>query len=169
MENNLAEHLDNSLSEATPPANSIGYQLRHLHGSMARTLHGFLRNYGISASQWGYLRHLYFEDGLSQRELSESVRRQDATTVTFLKRMEKNGYVEIRSDKWDQRKNRVFLTKSGRDLCASLMPFVARIDDIAFAGFSKNDEELFWQMVERMRANFDAFGSKRQPALAAGD
>ena len=169
MKSNLAENLDSSLSEATPPANSIGYQLRHLHGSMARTLHGFLRNYGISASQWGYLRHLYFEDGLSQRELSEGVRRQDATTVTFLKRMEKNGYVEIRPDKWDQRKNRVFLTPSGRHLCASLMPFVAKIDGIAFAGFSQKEEELFWHMIERMRTNFEAFGSKRQPASAVGD
>ena len=169
MKISLAENVDNSLLEATPPANSIGYQLRHLHGAMARTLHNFLRSYGISAPQWGYLRHLYFEDGLSQRELSEVVRRQDATTVTFLKRMEKNGYVEIRPDKWDQRKNRVYLTPSGRDLCASLMPFVKRIDDIAFAGFGEKEEELFWQMVERMRVNFEVFGSKRQTALVSED
>ena len=49
------------------------------------------------------------------------------------------------------------------------MPFVAKIDDIAFAGFSQKEEELFWHMIERMRTNFEAFGSKRQPALAVGD
>ncbi len=142
-------------SESIPPELSIGYQIRRLHQSMTLTMERFTQSRDISNAQWGYLRHLYFEDGLSQRELSDRVGRQGATTLSALKRLEQAGLVEVRKNQSDQRKNRIYLTSVGRELVTELMPFVRRVEEIAFRDFSEEEIKQFWNAVTRMRVNFE--------------
>jgi DNA-binding MarR family transcriptional regulator len=145
---------------AIRPDDSIGYQVRRLSQQMSEAMENFVSPHGISSAQWGYLRHIYIEDGLSQRELSDRVGRQGATTVSALKRLEQAGYVETQKNKNDQRKNKVFLTPMGREFVAGLMPYVKSVEEIAFRGFSAAEARTFRTAVERMRRNFS--GSQSQ-------
>ena len=112
MAQSLAQVLVNEqpLQEMVPPEQSIGYQVRRLNQEMTDAMARFVSRHGISGPHWGYLRHIYFDDGLSQRELSDRMARQGATTVTALKRLEKAGFVTSRPHETDQRKNRIYLT-----------------------------------------------------------
>ena len=139
---------------AIAPEQSIGYQVRRLNQDMSETLNSFVSRHGISNAQWGYLRHIYFEDGISQRELSDRIGRQGPSTVVALKRLDQAGYVEIRKNSHDQRKNKVFLTKKGQTLVTELMPYVDKVQAIAFRGFSVAEYDVFWRLISRMRANF---------------
>ena len=151
--------------EVIPPEQSIGYQVRRLNQEMTDAMARFVSRHGISGPHWGYLRHIYFDDGLSQRELSDRMARQGATTVTALRRLEKAGFVTSRSHETDQRKNCVYITDKGRKLVIELMPYVREVENIAFASFGEKEVAQFWKLLDRMRGNFEASKNRRLPVI----
>ena len=62
------------------PEESAGYLVRDTHLLFARTLRNLLQTHQITPGQWYFLRALWDEEGLSQRELS---RRVGTTEPTF--------------------------------------------------------------------------------------
>ncbi len=167
MSNELADVLADEETRVVPPEQSIGYQVRRLNQDMGDAMNRLVGRHGISNAQWGYLRHIYFEGGLSQRGLSDRIGRQGPSTVTALKRLERMGLVETRKSEHDQRKNKVHLTAKGRALVRQLMPYVEQVAETAFRGFSPDEIDAFWSAVMRMRANFgDAQFQRRPPGQA---
>jgi DNA-binding MarR family transcriptional regulator len=167
MAQSLAQVLVNEqpLQEMVPPEQSIGYQVRRLNQDMTDIMARFVGRHGISGPHWGYLRHIYFDDGLSQRELSDRMARQGATTVTALRRLEKAGFVTSRSHETDQRKNSIYLTDKGRKLVIELMPYVREVENIAFSSFGEKEVAQFWKLLDRMRGNFEASKNRRLPVM----
>ena len=78
---------------AYPPEDSVGHQVRWAHRALQRELEETLRPYGITTGMWYFLRALWEEDGLTQRELSERVGITEPTTVTALNALEKRALV----------------------------------------------------------------------------
>ena len=74
---------------------SIGYHIRQLSESWTDMMHRIIDKHGITHGQWRYLRELWEEDGLSQRELSLRVGRQGPTTVSALKLLERSGFARV--------------------------------------------------------------------------
>ena len=61
--------------------------------------------HGITRGQWYFLRVLWIEDGLSQRELSARVGMMEPTTVIALRSMEKAGLIRrVRSSRGQARR-----------------------------------------------------------------
>src|SRR5262245_9896289 len=75
------------------PANSLGYLTRIVSRSFSRALEKRTLPHGISSGQWRFLRALWLEEGLTQRELSRRVGTQEPTTVTALKGLERSGMI----------------------------------------------------------------------------
>src|SRR3546814_12889571 len=77
----------------------------------------------VSAGQWRFLRQLWREDGITQRELSERVGMREPTTVVALKGLEKAGLITRTKTTDDRRKTFIHLTphakklESGRASC----------------------------------------------------
>src|SRR3546814_8561748 len=69
----------------TNPENSIGYLARIVFRSFSRLLERSTLEHDVSAGQWRFLRQLWREDGITQRELSERVGMREPTTVVALK------------------------------------------------------------------------------------
>ena len=77
----------------TNPENSIGYLARVVFRSFSRLLERRTLTHDVSAGQWRFLRQLWREDGITQRELSERVGMREPTTVVALKGLEKAGFI----------------------------------------------------------------------------
>ena len=75
-----------------PPAESSGYLVRDAHRAFQRLLEKRIAA-GLKRGQWYFLRVLWTEDGLSQRELSTRVGMMEPTTVIALRSMEKAGLI----------------------------------------------------------------------------
>lgn len=150
IEENL---MDQSTTPNVPPERSLGNQIRRLHYAMASSMEQFTTRHGVSGAQWGYLRHLFYQDGISQRELSDRVGRQGPATVAALKRMEQNGWVQIRKNEHDNRKNLVFMTAAGRELVSQIMPNVPVLEESALRGVSDEEVAVFRQVIARVCAN----------------
>lgn len=137
------------------PSQSSGYLVRDAHRAFQHMLEKRIAAYGVTRGQWYFLRVLWIEDGLSQRELSARVGMMEPTTVIALRGMEKAGLIKrVRSDD-DKRKTHVWLTPKGRKLQGQLIPVVRRIVAEAEADIPRRDVELFRDVIARMTRNLD--------------
>jgi DNA-binding MarR family transcriptional regulator len=140
-----------------PPSQSSGYLVRDAHRAFQHMLEKRIAAYGVTRGQWYFLRVLWIEDGLSQRELSARVGMMEPTTVIALRGMEKAGLIKrVRSDD-DKRKTHVWLTPKGRKLQGQLIPVVRRIVAEAEADIPRRDVELFREVIARMTRNLDRY------------
>ena len=76
------------------PEESAGYLVRDTHLLFAKALRNRLQNHQITPGQWYFLRTLWDEEGLSQRELSRRVGTTEPTTVSALRLLTRNCMIE---------------------------------------------------------------------------
>ncbi len=135
------------------PAESIGYLTRVAFRRFARALEQRTMKHGISSGQWRFLRVLWQEDGISQRELSHRVDMREPTTVVALKALEKKDLVVRERDKADRRKIRVYLTDEAWGLHDRLVPFVNEVNVIAAQGISAEEVATAKRVLVAMTEN----------------
>jgi len=121
--------------------NSIGYLTRIAFRSFSHALEKLTLPHGVTAGQWRFLRVLWIEDGLTQRELSRRVVMREPTTVTALKGMEKADLIRREQCAEDRRRTLVYLTPKGRALKETLMPYVIDVNRKATEGMSEAEVE----------------------------
>jgi len=133
--------------------NSIGYLTRITFRAFSRHLERRTLPYDVSAGQWPFLRALWNEEGLTQRELSRRVAMREPTTVTALNVLEKSGLVRRVPSTEDNRKIHIFLTPKGRRLRERLIPFVAEVNAIASQGVTAEEVETLRRVLLKMSDN----------------
>jgi DNA-binding MarR family transcriptional regulator len=138
------------------PTNSIGYLTRIAFRAFSRALELRTSPHGVSSGQWRFLRVLWREDGLTQRELSRRVGMREPTTVIALKSLERSGFVTRKKSEEDRRKVHVFLTDTARALQPVLLPAVAEVNDIALAGLSKSEIDILRKALTQVGRNLAA-------------
>ena len=98
------------------------------------------KGYDVTPEQWAVLNRLWEEDGLSQVELAERTFKDKPGTTRILNLLEKKKIVVRRPDEHDGRVLRVFLTKTGKDLQAKLIPCAEEV--LAKSGRNLTKEQL---------------------------
>ena len=139
-----------------PPKDSPGYQVRITHRAFDRMLAGRLAKFGLKSGYWYYLRVLWINEGLTQKELSDAINVKETTTVTMLKGMERDALVVRKRDDHDRRKICIFLTQKARKLEAALLPIGLEINDIALQSISSKDVKTCLKVLKQMRENLHA-------------
>lgn len=129
--------------------------MRDAHRAFQALLERRIAPARVSRGQWYFMRVLWIEDGLSQRELSARVGMMEPTTVIALRSMEKAGFVRRVRGRDDKRVTRVWLTPKGRALAARLLPVARKIVAQAEAGIPARERELFRRVIARMTQNLD--------------
>ena len=142
------------LSDALLPFDSsVGYQIRLTHRLMQRYLQREIEPHGVTLGMWYFLRALWHEDGLTQRELSEIVGTMEPTTLTAIRSMEKKGLVKrVRSDV-DRRKINIHLTPHGQALRERLLPLARMVVDNSVEGFSERERSALIQFLGLIQDN----------------
>jgi DNA-binding MarR family transcriptional regulator len=138
-----------------PLARSVGYQVRMTHRALQRYLQIKIKPHGVTLGTWYFLRALWHEDGLTQRELSRRIGTREPTTMTAILAMEANGLVKrVRNDA-DRRKQNVFLTAKGQRLKSKLLPLAREVVNTATAGFSEREVVLFLGFLAAVQRNLE--------------
>ena len=117
----------------------LAHLLKDARRAMERALQARLTEHGVAFGHWSFLRILWADDGLTQRELSARAGVMEPTTFGALKAMEARGYIE-RRQRPDNRKNvYIHLTRKGRALEAKLVPLARDVNRVAVRGMSRTD------------------------------
>jgi MarR family transcriptional regulator, organic hydroperoxide resistance regulator len=106
---------------------------------LARALQMRLTEHAVSYGHWTFLRILWEEEGLTQRELSARAGVMEPTTFAALKAMAQRGYVTRRRNPQSRKEMQVFLTPQGRALQAKLVPLAEEVNDVALQGVGTAD------------------------------
>ena len=140
-----------------PPALSSGYLVRDAHRAFQHELEKRIARYGVTKGQWYFLRVLWIEDGLSQRELSGRVGMMEPTTAIALRTMQKAGLIRRSRSREDKRVAHVRLTPKAKRLRARLLPVARGIVEDAQKGIPASDLRIFRRVIARLRENLDRF------------
>jgi DNA-binding MarR family transcriptional regulator len=132
---------------------SVGAAIRMAHLAYAQDLQNYLVNHEIPVGMWFYLRALWEEDGLTQKELSHRVGSTEPTTAQQLVNMEKQGYIARRRSTKDKRSSHVHLTAAGRALRERLLPYAIEVNATALDGISKSEIRQLREILKRVREN----------------
>lgn len=139
-----------------PTAESTGFLVRAANRAFQRALEERITRHGVTPGQWYFLRVLWEQDGLNQRELSGQVGMTEPTTVVALNSMEKAKLIRRERSTADKRKVHVFLTAKGKRLREVMLPLAKEVNEIAGAGVSGADTAAMRRALLKMIANLEA-------------
>jgi len=136
-----------------PMEQSIGSQVRRTHRLFAQALQAALAPQEIPLGMWYFLRALWEEDGLTQREISERVGATAPTAVEQLRNMEKRGLISRRASEEDRRKVHFHLTEMGRSVETELLAYAEGVNRIAMEGFTEGEVGFLRLALMRIQDN----------------
>lgn len=129
------------------PLMSLGYLTRILFRSFVRALEVRTAPHGVTTAQWRFLRVLWQEDGLTQRELSRRVGMREPTTVIALRGLEAAGLITREAGIEDRRRMHVSLTRKARGLRKVLAPSVDEVNQIATRGMTQEEIDTLRRLL----------------------
>ena len=139
-----------------PPGRSVGYLVRQTHRAFTRSLQARIAPEGVTIGMWYFLRVLWQEDGISQRELSHRVGIMEPTTASALNNMERKGFVRRLRNRGDRRVVNVFLTERGRALEDKLLPLAREVNRVAVAGLGEEELAQLRTLLGKLQVGLDA-------------
>lgn len=147
---------DPSIDELSlDPYISAGYLVRDTNLAFVKALRRSLAQYGMTTGQYYFLRALWIEEGLSQRELSRRVGTTEPTTASALRLLERKGLVKRVRNRQDRRTINIYPTPRGRNLKAELLAHAIRINATATAGLTEDELSFVRNTLSKMKQNLD--------------
>ncbi len=135
------------------PKHSLGYLTRINFRAFSRALEKHTAAHGVSAGQWRFLRVLWEEDDITQRQLSDRVGIKEATTARAVGALVKGGLIRRVPSTEDKRKVRILLTPKASRLRDKLIPMVIEVNERAMRGLSQEEIETTRRVLEHTYAN----------------
>jgi len=151
-----AEHLEDD---------RMAHLIRYVARGLTRSLQMRLAEHDLQFGLWVYLRILWDNDGLTQRELSDRAGLMQSTTHTALAKLEGKGFVTRNHPDGDRKKRIVQLTPAGRAMRNVLEPLAEEVNETAMTGISEEQTELLRGALLKMAVNLD---KDEERALLAG-
>src|SRR5690606_21573463 len=102
---------------------------------------------------WIFLRTIWEEDGLTQKEIGRRVGILEAATGSALDKLERRGLIERTRNSADRRKISVCLTERGRELGRELIPKADQLNDDLVAGFEHFEVAQLCSYLNRVLKN----------------
>jgi len=148
-------------------AYSIGSVMRMTYRAIFQDLQNRLAPHDIPIGIFFFLRVLWDEEGLTQRELGDRAGSLESATVEQLREMEERGLIRRRRSDDDRRKVHVYLTDHGRTLKDKLLPIGLDVNETALRGFTVGEAAFLRLALNKIKANVDAARSARAGATVA--
>jgi MarR family transcriptional regulator, transcriptional regulator for hemolysin len=145
------------------PLESYGHLARLTFRTFARALEQRTIEYGITIGQWRFLRELWREDGITQRELSVRLDMREPSTVAAVRSLQAAGLIRRVRDKADRRKVRIHLTARAKRLRTPLLEHVRDVNCLATAGISERDLQTTRKVCLQLIANLQAANACAPP------
>lgn len=143
----------NAAQRLLPMEHSIGAQVRRTHRQFAQSLQAALAPRDVPIGMWYFLRALWEEDGLTQREISERVGATAPTAVEQLRNMESRGLIVRSASQSDRRKIHFHLTPHGRTLETELIAYADAVNQTALHGFTPGEIGFLRLALMRIQDN----------------
>jgi DNA-binding MarR family transcriptional regulator len=131
----------------------IGFLMWDTTRKISREFATLIGKYQINSGLVPFLRGLYQQDGLTQRQLADLVQMRASTTLAALRELERLKLIRRSNSRHDGRKNHVYLTERGRALCAKIVPEAVKFNQRLLRGIRVDEQKMLRGLLRRMRDN----------------
>ena len=109
------------------------------------------------------LMELAKRDGVTQLDLATATGLKAPTTSVALQKLEREGYVSRKTDEYDLRATRVFLTEKGREIDERIRRAIREEELRAGRGMSVEDRETLIRLLLKIKSNLSEDSEEGQP------
>ncbi len=132
---------------------SVGRLLSILHRQTQVYLQKELDPLDLGHGQVRVLRYIDMNPGVRQQDISEYFRLDKGTTSTFIRNLEKKGFVEKELDMEDNRAYRLIASQKAVELRPQLEEIFSKWTDRLLTGFTDSEKNELIEQMERMIRN----------------
>ena len=125
-----------------------------------------LEQMDLTASQGrilGYLNHA--KEPLCPRDIEQTFHMSHPTVSGLLARLEKKGFLELRSDPTDRRCKRIFLLPRAQECFTLMDQAIEQNEQQMVKGFSPEEQELFRKLLDRAIYNMTCHSKEESQNL----
>ena len=131
-----------------------GHYIRLLHSATDQAMTAALDDLDLTAAQgqmMGFITHS--PSPPCPRDLEEAFRLSHPTVSGLLARLEKKGFIELRSDETDRRIKRIYPLPKARELKETMHATILATEAKLTQDFTDEEKELFAQFLQRAIRN----------------
>ena len=115
-------------------------------GMIARALDSIsnieFKEYDLTKGQYLYLVRICEHPGIIQEKLAEMIKVDRTTASRAIKKLEKNGFIERREDKYNKKIKKIFPTMKVENVYPKIKRENDHSNNVALAGFSEREVEI---------------------------
>ncbi len=89
------------------------------------------------------------------KEIARLIRRDKSTVTSLCNKLVCFGYIKKEKCDQDRRITYITLTQKGIDIKPKFEEISKKLIDTAYKGFTKEEEELFFYLLNKLNKNFD--------------
>lgn len=135
----------------TEVSKSIGFLLAKAYQRACALYKETFDNYDLTPQQFGLLRFLWEEDGITQVELSSRSQIDRTTIGGLIDRLEQSGLLKRLPHPEDRRAYRISLTAAGKQLQAELAPLAEQLHRNVVAPLSPDEVDSLRTILQKLR------------------
>lgn len=132
-------------------ANSVGFLLSKAYQRACALYKEQFEGHDLTPQQFGLLRFLWEEDGITQVELSNRSQVDRTTIGGLVDRLEISGLLQRLPHPEDRRAYRIALTEKGRNLEAELTPLAEELHRKILAPLDPGEIETLTKILKKLR------------------
>ena len=128
----------------------FGHRLRILHWCTEQAVTTALAEMELTAAQGRILGYLSMrKTAPCPKDIEEQFHLSHPTVSGLLARLEKKGFIELRSDETDRRCKRIYLADKGKVCNATMYQTICDTENRLTEGFSPEEKEQFFTFLSR--------------------
>ena len=144
---------------------SVVYLVRKAARIFSNAMDLELRKIGVTVAQWYVLAALSMNNGLTQKEIAEIQGIEASTVVPIIDGLERQGFIERRTDPADRRVNRIYLVEEKlNSLWDSMIECVLVVRRVASKDISESDLETVKRVLKKATENVLALSTNIEPS-----
>jgi MarR family transcriptional regulator, transcriptional regulator for hemolysin len=134
---------------------SLGFLLNKTALLSKTHFHQKLKAFDISPEQWTLIFRIVHNDGLTQRELSDSTYKDQANVTRIVYRLEHKGILKRTRNAKDKRIINIFATPLAKEIVQKVVPLSQQHNHNLAKGLSKEEHELLLALLHKVEKNLE--------------
>ena len=132
---------------------SLGHAVSIIYRHLQIHMNQEFARFGFGSGQCLFFHHIAKNNGITQKELSDKLVIDKATTAKAVKKLLELGYIRVEQDQNDKRRHRLFLSEKGEEILPEVNGIMREITTILGRGMSAGEVKKTFRSLEVMFQN----------------
>ena len=134
---------------------SLGFLLNKTALLSKTSFHQKLKPFDISPEQWTLIFRIVHNDGLTQKELSDSTYKDQANVTRIIYRLEHKGILKRVRNAKDKRIINIFATPLAKEIVQKVVPLSEQHNQNLAKGLNTKEHKLLLDLLHKVEKNLE--------------